>query len=197
MRAMVALRGCGNKGWKRLALVRRVCQGAWRGRERRVGRRGRGDRSLQGRPMAYRATAAPIVIKREPIHLAGAELNPEPHVLSRAPSACFKAFPCPLPTPNSSPELRGKRFRMRIRESGKGWGYAQGQDDAGTLGSSVGSKGFRAVTCFAEQLPDDCSRGRAAAGRECTRGEHRGSKQLRAFRGPGFYFSLAAAASSL
>jgi len=48
--------------------------------------------------------------------LGRALLGPEPHLTGRAPSACFKAFP-----------------------NGRPPGHAQGQDNADTLGFSVGS----------------------------------------------------------
>jgi hypothetical protein len=95
-----------------------VWQAAWRAGTK-VGVAGTGEGGYRA---ALGPTAPQFSLRRnqkgaDP--LGRAALNPEPHVLSRAPSACFKAFPCPVPTPNSSPEQRGKRFRMRIRNRGK------------------------------------------------------------------------------
>ena len=154
-------------------------------------------RPLYGRSLALRRHGRAYRDQKGADPLGRAELNPEPHVLSRAPSACFKAFPCPLPTPNSSPELRGKRFRMRIRNRGKAGDMHKGRTTRAPWDPVLVQK------VFAQSPASQNSSHLIVAGVETPRcGSRRDvsiqvRKSQERFRGPGFYFSFASAPSSL
>jgi hypothetical protein len=192
---MVALRRCGNKGWEALGGSGGRLAGA---RAKVCGREpARGSRRAPAGISEVSRHAATVRNCKGADPLGRAELNPEPHVLSRAPSACFKAFPCPLPTPNSSPELRGKRVRMRIRNRGKAGDMHKGRTTRAPWDPVLVQK------VFAQSPASQNSSHPIVAGVEVPRGasprDVTSEVRMRQgrFGGAEFYFSFASAASSL